>query len=81
MYISWTEIPAGTWFRSMSNVIELGVMYPKEQLQVNRFTRMFTEDAIAVGKRCGESVLVTIPLDVTGAIGQREYLAANRPTP
>jgi len=64
--------PAGTWFRSMSNVIELGVMYPKEQLQVNRFTRMFTEDAIAVGKRCGESVAVTIPLDVNGAVGIRD---------
>lgn len=63
--------PAGTWFRSMSNVIELGVMYPKEQLQVNRFTRMFTEDAIAVGKRCGESVLYRIPLQVNGAIGGR----------
>jgi len=61
--------PAGTWFRSMSNVIELGVMYPKEQLQVNRFTRMFTEDAIAVGKRCGESVKVTLTLDVSGATG------------
>ena len=71
--------PAGTWFRSMSNVIELGVMYPKEQLQVNRFTRMFTEDAIAVGKRCGESILVTIPLDVSGAIGAREYVLANTP--
>lgn len=67
--------PAGTWFRSMSNVIELGVMYPKEQLQVNRFTRMFTEDAIAVGKRCGESVLVTVPLDVNGAIGNRETVS------
>lgn len=66
--------PAGTWFRSMSNVIELGVMYPKEQLQVNRFTRMFTEDAIAVGKRCGESVLVQVPLDVNGAIGARESI-------
>lgn len=64
--------PAGTWFRSMSNVIELGVMYPKEQLQVNRFTRMFTEDAIAVGKRCGESVIARIPLDVNGAIGIRD---------
>lgn len=63
--------PAGTWFRSMSNVIELGVMYPKEQLQVNRFTRMFTEDAIAVGKRCGESILVEIPLNVSGAVGDR----------
>ena len=64
--------PAGTWFRSMSNVIELGVMYPKEQLQVNRFTRMFTEDAIAVGKRCGESALVRVPLDVNGAVGIRD---------
>jgi hypothetical protein len=63
--------PAGTWFRSMSNVIELGVMYPKEQLQVNRFTRMFTEDAIAVGKRCGNSINVTIPLNVSGAVGDR----------
>lgn len=63
--------PAGTWFRSMSNVIELGVMYPKEQLQVNRFTRMFTEDALAVGKRCGESALVRVPLDVSGAFGDQ----------
>ncbi|AEJ95198.1 major capsid hexamer protein [Mycobacterium phage KlimbOn] len=71
--------PAGTWFRSMSNVIELGVMYPKEQLQYNRFTRMFTEDAIAVGKRCGESVKVTLTLDVSGATGlpqRRTNLAA-----
>ncbi|AHJ88310.1 major head protein [Mycobacterium phage 39HC] len=71
--------PAGTWFRSMSNVIELGVMYPKEQLQVNRFTRMFTEDAIAVGKRCGESALIRVPLNVSGAIGQR--VAATNVTP
>ena len=74
--VEWPEsvnvllYPAGTWFRSMSNVIELGVMYPKEQLQVNRFTRMFTEDALAVGKRCGESVNVKLTLDVSGAVGQ-----------
>ena len=83
--VEWPETvdvllyPAGTWFRSMSNVIELGVMYPKEQLQVNRFTRMFTEDAIAVGKRCGESVEVTLTLDVSGATGipvRRTNLAA-----
>ncbi|UXE04388.1 major capsid hexamer protein [Mycobacterium phage Funsized] len=71
--------PAGTWFRSMSNVIELGVMYPKEQLQVNRFTRMFTEDAIAVGKRCGESALIRVPLDVSGAFG--EQVRATNVTP
>lgn len=69
--------PAGTWFRSMSNVIELGVMYPKEQLQVNRYTRFFTEDAIAVGKRCNQSILVTVPLCVSGAVGARQYVECN----
>jgi len=72
--------PAGTWFRSMSNVIELGVMYPKEQLQVNRYTRFFTEDAYAVGKRCNQSILVTIPLCVSGAIGARQTVECNTPS-
>lgn len=72
--------PAGTWFRSLSNVIELGVMYPKELLQVNRYTRMFTEDAIVVGKRCNKSLNVTVPICVSGAIGQREYVVCNSPT-
>jgi hypothetical protein len=63
--------PAGTWFRAMQNVIELGVMYPKEQLQVNRYTRFFTEDSIAVGKRCEHSINVQLPLCVNGAIGER----------
>lgn len=68
--------PAGTWFRSMSPVIELGVFYPKEQLQVNRYTRFFTEDAIAVGRRCNISVVAEIPLAVTGAIGPRIDLSS-----
>lgn len=69
--------PAGTWFRSLSNVIELGVQYPKELLQVNRYTRLFTEDAIAVGKRCHESILVRIPICPSGAIGARQQLTCN----
>jgi hypothetical protein len=63
--------PAGTWFRAMQNVIEVGIMYPKEQLVLNRYTRMFTEDAIAVGRRCHPSTLVRIPLCVNGGIGAR----------
>lgn len=73
--------PAGTWFRSLSNVLELGVMYPKEQLQVNRYTRFFTEDAIAVGKRCNQSLNVTIPICPSGAIGARQTIACNTPDP
>lgn len=68
--------PAGTWFRSLSNVIELGVMYPKEQLQVNRYTRFFTEDAIAVGKRCNASILVEIPINPNGAFGVQKEITA-----
>ena len=64
--------PAGTWFRSMSPIIELGVMYPKEQLQVNRYTRYFVEDAIAVGKRCNQSLKVTVPICPSGAVGDRQ---------
>lgn len=64
--------PAGTWFRSLSPVIELGVMYPKEQLQVNRYTRFFVEDAIAVGHRCGVSLNIEIPICVSGAISDRQ---------
>lgn len=63
--------PAGTWFRAMQNVIEVGIMYPKEQLVLNRYTRMFTEDAIAVGRRCHPSTVVRIPLCVNGGIGAR----------
>jgi hypothetical protein len=72
--------PAGTWFRALSNVIELGVMYPKEQLQVNRYTRFFTEDAIAVGKRCHTSILVRVPICASGAIGARQTINCNTPS-
>lgn len=61
--------PAGTWFRHLSNIIEVGVLYPKEQLQINRYTEFFTEDAIAVGKRCDRSVNLRIPLKINGGYG------------
>jgi hypothetical protein len=70
-YVDILLYPAGTWFRAMQNVIELGVMYPKEELVLNRYTRMFTEDAIAVGSRCYPSLIARIPICVNGGIGQR----------
>lgn len=72
--------PAGTWFRALSNVIELGVMYPKEQLQVNRYTRMFTEDAIAVAKRCNKSLNIMVPICPSGAVGARQTVVCNSTT-
>lgn len=63
--------PAGTWFRAMSPVITLGTMYPLEQVVLNRFTRYFTEDAILVGKRCNDSINVSVPICASGAVGAR----------
>lgn len=63
--------PSGTWFRSMAPVIELGVQYPRELLQYNRYTRFFTEDSFALGKRCNHSLNVSIPICVNGAISDR----------
>jgi len=71
--------PAGTWFRSLSNIIEVGVMYPKEQLQINRYTEFFTEDAIAIGKRCGVSANLRIPLCVNGGYGAPVEITCSEP--
>ena len=71
--------PAGTWFRALSNVIEFGVLYPRELLQINRYTRFFTEDAYAVGKRCNESLVVTVPICPSGAYGAQDSITCNTP--
>jgi hypothetical protein len=71
--------PAGTWFRSLSNVIEFGVQYPRELLQLNRYSRFFTEDAYAVAKRCDESLVVTIPTCVNGGYGAAITVTCNTP--
>lgn len=71
--------PAGTWFRALSNVIEFGIQYPRELLQINRYTRFFTEDAYAVAKRCDDSLVVTIPLCPNGAYGAAVSVTCNVP--
>lgn len=69
--------PAGTWFRALNPVITMGVGYPLQQLQLNQFTHLFTEDAIAVGKRCNHSIIVRAPLCVNGAVGARETITCS----
>lgn len=71
--------PAGTWFRALSNVIEFGIQYPRELLQINRYTRFFTEDAYAVAKRCDDSLVVTVPLCPNGAYGAAVSVTCNAP--
>lgn len=71
--------PAGTFFRSLNNVITFGVQYPMEQLQLNRYTHGFVEDSFLVGKRCYPSHLIRIPLCENGAVGARESIDCTGP--
>lgn len=73
--------PAGTWFRHLAPIIEVGVLYPKEQLVINRYTEFFTEDAIAVGKKCDRSLNLRIPLLINGGCGARYSLSYSDTTP
>ncbi|OHU29029.1 major capsid protein [Mycobacteroides chelonae] len=72
--------PAGTFFRSLDNVITLGVQYPIEQVQENRYTEGFLEDSFLVGKRCGPSDLIRVPLCTNGAVGARETIVCGSAT-
>jgi len=77
--VSVLMYPAGTWFRNLTPVIEFGVQYPRELLQINRYSRFFTEDAYAVWKRCDESLVVTMPTCVNGGYGGPITVTCNAP--
>lgn len=64
--------PSGAWFRHLANVIEIGTLYDKAQLQLNRYTALFTEDEYLVDRRCKVSEVLTVPICVDGSIGGRE---------
>lgn len=64
--------PSGAWYRHLANVIEVGTLYDKAQLQQNRYTEIFTEDEYLVDNRCKVSEAVTVPLCVNGSVGDRE---------
>lgn len=69
--------PSGTWYSALEPVISLGVTYDAAMLKKNRRIELFTEDGIAVGKRRNDSRVYTIPVEVTGGVGQRYPLAAS----
>lgn len=74
--IEFLAYPAGTWFRSLQDVIEVGNLYDQAQLKKNKFTALFTEDAIGVAKRGIDSRRYTVPLAVNGAVGAEVALGA-----
>ena len=67
--VEFVAYPSGTWFSSVNNVIEVGNLYDQAMLKKNRFTALFTEDGVAVGKRGTTSRHYTVPVTVSGAVG------------
>lgn len=67
--VKFLAYPAGTWFAAVENVIEVGNLYDQAQLRKNRFTALFTEDGVGVGKRGTTSRLYTVPVKVNGYVG------------
>ena len=63
--------PAGTWYRSVEDVIEVTNVYDKANLQKNKYLELFTEDGFAVFRRATESRVYTIPLATRGTVGGR----------
>lgn len=67
--VEFAVYPAGTWVRHLSNVIEVGSLYDKEQLQRNRYTALFTEDAHLVAKRGVISRRYSVAVQPDGMVG------------
>lgn len=67
--VEFAVYPAGTWVRHLSNVIEVGNLYDKEQLQRNRYTALFTEDAHLVAKRGVISRRYSVAVQPDGMVG------------
>lgn len=71
--------PAGTFWRSLQNVVTIGAQFDLNLLTQNRELVGFVEDEFQVGKRCYPSHLIRIPLCVNGAVGARESIDCSGP--
>lgn len=79
--IKFAVYTAGTWFSSLTDVIEIGALYDKAQLQKNKYTALFTEDGIAVGKRGVDSRVYTVTVRPDGSVGAAHDLGYTDITP
>lgn len=57
----------GAWVRALEPVIELDTVYDSDLMRQNKFTRLFTEQAVGVANLCTNSRAVTVPLCPNGA--------------
>lgn len=70
---------AGAFVKGVSDVIRLDAVYDSASLKQNIYTKLFFEDALAIIPRCYQSLNVTIPLCINGAVGPEIDLCAATP--
>lgn len=62
--------PAGTWVKATSGVIDLGVVHDSTLMAQNNYSAAFSEEGLALLKRCPESRRIVIPVCASGIVGQ-----------
>jgi len=63
--------PAGTWVAAAQDIITIDTLYDSTLMRRNRYTALFTEEALCVVQRCTGSYRFSVPVCPNGAIGQR----------
>lgn len=72
--------PAGTFFMARMDIINLeGGLLDSTLLKKNERIVLFTEEAMAVGKRCYESIALNIPLCPSGQTGSGAWVECSTP--
>jgi hypothetical protein len=60
---------AGTWVRATSDIITLDAVYDSTLFRVNKYNALFSEEGLAMIKRCFDSRVITVPYCPDGATG------------
>lgn len=61
--------PAGTWVKATSGVIDLGVIHDSTLMVQNNYSAAFTEEGLALLKRCPDSRRIIITACPSGVVG------------
>ncbi|QGJ88882.1 major capsid hexamer protein [Microbacterium phage Teamocil] len=75
--VSFLMYEAGAWIGLVDDIITLNTVYDSTQLGQNKYTALFTEEAWNIAPRCGESELVTVPINSNGGTAAGELLEAD----
>lgn len=67
--------PSGTFFLASEDLISIEGLFDSALLARNMGLAVFTEEAWCVGKKCDESILLTVPVCANGATGEQLEVA------